>query len=201
MADREGSIYYQNYSSFDFDKACTFLGKEEIYIVNEPHDGKIFALGNLGNEYQASYEEVKQKALSGQIFNVIIWLNYQKQIYWTFRSQNNYLIIDFYLGFLSQKERDKVSRAFTKFFFSEIVSNPLSILGMFIDKNGRTHDYSFDPVFLTNSEEVDYMTDLICLPKEKFNLVVMEPGFAMKELENDFFCASRYPEFLNYLMS
>ena len=99
-------------------------------------------------------------------------------------------------------EANKLSKVFTKFFLSEIFDNPNKLLGMFIDKNGITYDYSFDPVFLTDSEEVDFVTDLICLPKEKFDsLVVMESGFKKQELANGFVCASRYPEFLDYLLS
>lgn len=201
MANREGGIYYRNYSDFDFDKACAFLVQEGISLLNKPKNGKILALDDIGDEYEISYEQTKQKALSGNIFNVIIWLNYQRQSYWTFRSENNCLIIDFYLGFLFQEERNQVSKTFTKFFLSEISEYPQSLLGMYIDKNGETYDYSFDPVFLTDSEEVDYITDLICLPQEKFGLVVMEPGFAMKELNNGIVCASRYREFLDYLLS
>lgn len=201
MADREGSIYYRNIEDFDFDRACDFLALEGISLLNKPNDGKILALDDEGDDYEISYEQVKQKALSGNIFNVLIWLNYRRKSYWTFRSQNSCFVLDFYLGSLLHEEGDRVSRIFTKFFLSEISSNPQSLLGMYIDKNGETYDYSFDPVFLTDSEEVDYVTDLICLPQEKFGLVVMEPGFAMKELNNGFICASRYPEFLDYLLS
>ena len=75
------------------------------------------------------------------------------------------------------------------------------MLGMVIDKHGKTYEEDFDPVFLTDSEEVDYVTDLICLPEEKFGLVLMKPGFAKQELDNGFVCASRYLEFLDYLLS
>ena len=201
MADREGSIYYRNYSDFDFDKTCAFLMKEGISLLNKPHDGKIIALDEVGDDYEISYEQTKEKALSKETFNVIIWLKYQREILWTFRSHNNYLILEFYLGFLFQEERDKVSKIFFNFFLSEITKYPQSLLGMFVDKNGQTYEYLFDPVFFTDTEEVDYVTDLICLPQEKWGLVVMEPGFAMKELDNGFICASRYPEFLDYLLS
>ena len=45
-----------------------------------------------------------------------------------------------------------------------------------------------------------YVTDLICLPQEKFNSVVTESGFAKRELDNGFVCASRYPELMDYLL-
>ena len=201
MADREGSIYYRSIEDFDFDRACAFLAKEGVSLWNKSHNGKILALDDVGDDYEISYEQVKQKALSGSIFNVNIWLNYRSKSFWTFRSHNSCFVSDFYLGFLSQEERDRVSKIFTKFFLIEVSSNPQSLLGMFIDKNGRTHEYDFAPVFLTNSEEVDYVTDLICLPQEKFGLVAMESSFAMKELDNGFVCASRYPDFLNYVLS
>ena len=201
MADREGSIYYRNIEYFDFDRACAFLAKEGITLLNKPNNGKILALDNIGDDYEISYFEVKQKALSGNIFNVNIWLDYQRKSFLTFRLQDNSFVLDFYLGFLSKKEKDRVSKILMMFFLSEVSSNPQSLLGMFIDKNGATHEYDFAPVFLTNSEEVDYVTDLICLPQEKFGLVKMESGFAKRELDNGFVCASRYPEFLNYVLS
>ena len=201
MADSIGGIYYRNYSDFDFDKACAFLMKEGISLLNKPHNGKIIALDEVGDDYEISYEQTKQKALSGNLFNFSIWPTYQRRSIWTFRSENNFLIIEFGLWSLFDEEADKVSKIFFKFFLNEIASKPRSLLGMFIDKNGETYDYCFDPVFFTDTEEVDYVTDLICLPQEKFGLVVMEPGFAMKELDNGFICASRYPEFFDYLLS
>lgn len=201
MADREGSIYYQSIENFDFDRTCAFLAEEKIFLSDKPDNGKILALDDIGDDYEISYEQAKKKVLSGKTFNINIWLNYQRKIFWTFRSQNDHFVLDFYLGFLSQEDRDKVSKIFTKFFLTEVFSNPQHLLGMFIDKNGRTHDYDFAPVFFTNSEKVDYVTDLICLPEEKFSLVVMESDFGMKKLDNGFVCASRYPEFLDYLLS
>ena len=201
MADSIGGIYYRNYSDFDFDKACAFLMKEGISLLNKPHDGKIIALDEVGDDYEISYEQTKQKALSGDMFNVKIWLNYRWRTIWTFRSENDCLIIEFVLWSLLDEEADKVSKIFFKFFLSEIASKPRSLLGMFVDKNGETYEYLFDPVFFTDTEEVDYVTDLICLPQEKWGLVVMEPGFAMKELDNGFICASRYPEFLDCLLT
>ena len=121
---------------------------------------------------------------------------------YSIRLKDNHFILEFYLGFLSQKERDLVSKIFLKLFISETTSYSKTILGMFVDKNGQTYDYDFAPVFFTDSEEVDYVTDLICLPQQKFDdLVIMEPSFAKKELNNGFVCASRYPEFLNYVLS
>ena len=115
--------------------------------------------------------------------------------------KDNHFILEFYLGYLLQEERDLVSKIFLQLFLSE-TSYSKTLLGMFVDKNGRTYDYDFAPVFFTDSEKVDYVTDLICLPRKKFdNLVIMEPGFAKKELNNSFVCASRYPEFLNYVLS
>ena len=201
MADREGSIYYQSIQDFDFDRACTFLAEKKISFFNKHNNGNILALNDVGDDYEISYEQVKQEALSGKTFNVNIWLNERRKLFWTFRSQDGYFVFDFYLGFLSQEDRDKASKAFFDFFQSEICSKPQSLLGMFIDKNGRTHDYDFAPVFLTDSEEVDYVTDLICLPKEKFGLVAMESDFGMKELDNSFVCASRSSDFLDYLLN
>ena len=116
--------------------------------------------------------------------------------------KDKHFVLEFYLGFLLQEERDLVSKIFLNLFLSEITSNFKTLLGMFVDKNGRTYEYDFAPVFFTDSEKVDYVTDLICLPQKKFDdLVIMEPGFAKKELNNGFVCASRYPEFLNYVLS
>ena len=201
MVDKQGSIYYQNLEDFDFDRACNFLVKEGIFLYNKSHDGKIIALDDVGDDYEISYEQTKQKALSGNMFNVKIWLNYRWRIIWTFRSRNNCFVLDFHLFSLFDEERDKVSKIFFKFFLHEVFSNTQSLLGIVIDKHGETYEDDFDPVFFTDTEEVDYVTDLICLPQEKFGLVVMEPGFAMKELDNGFICASRYPEFLDYLLS
>ena len=203
MARREGSIYYQNIKEFDFDKTCNFLAREGISLASKRklHNSKILALDDEGDDYEISYEQAKKKVLNSDYITINTWLNEQEQIFWAFRSQEGYFIMDFYVGFLSQAGRDKVSKMFFKFFLNEINFTPRSLLGMFIDKNGHTYDYDFAPVFFTDSEEVDYVTDLICLPKEKFGLVVMEPGFKMQELNNGFICASRYPEFLDYLMS
>ena len=201
MADSIGSIYYQNIEDFDFDRACIFIAEEGISLQDKADGGKILALDDEGDDYEIDYEQTKQKALSGKIFNVSIWPTYQRRSIWTFRSERNCLIMEFGLGSLFDGERDKLSKAFVKFFLSEVSSNPESILGMLIDKHGETYEEDFDPVFLTDSEEVDYVTDLICLPKEKFNLVAMESSFGSRDLENGFVCASRYPEFLDYLLS
>ena len=202
MADREGGIYYQSINDFNFDRTFAFLAREGISLPNKLENGKIFALDEVGDDYEVSYDRVKQKALNGSLFNVVAWLNYQQKSFLSFRLKDNHFILEFYLGFLSQKERDLVSKIFLKLFISETTSYSKTILGMFVDKNGQTYDYDFAPVFFTDSEEVDYVTDLICLPQQKFDdLVIMEPGFAKKELNNGFVCASRYPEFLNYVLS
>ncbi len=201
MADREGSIYYESINDFDFDRTFAFLAKEGISLPNKSKNGKIIALDEVGDDYEVNYEQVKQKALSGSLFNVVAWLNYQKKSFLTFCLKDDHFVLDFYLGYLLQEERDLVSKIFLKLFISE-TSYSKRFLGMFVDKNGQTYDYDFAPVFFTNSEEVDYVTDLICLPKKKFdNLVIMESGFAKKELNNGFVCASRYPKFLNYVLS
>ena len=202
MADSLGGIYYRNYSDFDFDKACSFLAKEGISLLNKPYNGKILALDDVGDDYEITYEQMKEKASSGNIFNVSIWPTYKRRSIWTFRYDNSCLILEFGLWSLFDEEVFRVSKVFTKFFLSQIVEHPQSLLGMFIDKNGETYDYSFDPVFLTSSEEVDYVTDLICLPQKKFDdLVIMKPSFAKKELNNGFVCASRSSDFLDYLLS
>ena len=202
MVDKQGSIYYQDIEDFDFDRACDFLAQEKIYLLNKPQNGRILALDDVWDEYEISYKQTKQKALSGNMFNVDIWLNYKWRTLWTFRSQDDCFVLDFHLFSLSQQDRNKVSKAFVKFFLSEVSSNSKSLLGMIIDKNGETYEEDFDPVFFTDSEDVDYVTDLICLPQKKFDdLVIIEPGFAKKELNNGFVCASRYPEFLNYVLS
>ncbi len=202
MADSIGSIYYQNIHNFNFDKTCAYLIGEGIYLLDKQDNGRILALDDEGDDYEISYEQTKQKALSGKMFNFSIWPTSLRRSIWTFRSESDCLIIEFGLDSLFNEEANKLSKAFTKFFLREIASQPESILGMFIDKNGETYDYCFDPVFLTNNEEVDYVTDLICLPKQKFDdLVVMEASFAKRELDNGFVCASRYPEFLDYLLS
>ena len=202
MADREGSIYYQSIHDFNFDRTFAFLAKEGISLPNKSKNGKIIALDDVGDDYEVSYEQVKQKALSGSLFNVVAWLNYQKKSFLTFYLKDKHFVLEFYLGFLLQEERDLVSKIFLNLFLSEITSNFKTLLGMFVDKNGRTYEYDFAPVFFTDSEKVDYVTDLICLPQKKFDdLVIMEPGFAKKELNNGFVCASRYPEFLNYVLS
>ena len=201
MADREGSIYYQSINDFNFDRTFAFLAKEGISLPNKSKNGKIFVLDEVGNNYEVSYEQVKQKALSGSLFNVVAWLNHQKKSFLTFYLKNNHFVLEFYLGFLLQGERDLVSKIFLKLFISETTFFK-TLLGMFVDKNGQTYEYDFAPVFFTDSEEVDYVPDLICLPQKKFDdLVIMEPGFAKKELNNGFVCASRYPEFLNYVLS
>lgn len=201
MADRKGSIYYLNNDDFDFDRACDFLAKEGLTLIDKPKNGKILALDDEGDDYVISYEQAKQKALSENLFNVTIWLNYQWQTIWTFRRENNCWVQDFYLSFLLQEGRNQVSKIFVKFFLSEISFNPQSVLGMFIDKNGQTYDYDFAPFFLTDSEEIDYVTDLVCTPKDKLERIKVEPNFGVKELENGFVCVSRYPEFLDYLLS
>ena len=202
MADREGSIYYQSINDFNFDRTFAFLAKEGISLPNKSKNGKIFALDEVGDDYEVSYEQVKQKALNGSLFSVVAWLNYQKKSFLTFRLKDNHFVLEFYLGFLWQEERDLVSKIFLKLFLSETTFYFKTILGMYVDKNGQTYDYDFAPVFFTDSEEVDYVTDLICLPQQKFDdLVIMELGFAKKELNNGFVCASRYPEFLNYVLS
>ena len=201
MVDKQGSIYYRNIEYFDFDRACAFLAQEGIFLLNKPYDGRIIALDDVGEDYEIGYEQTKKNALSGNMFNVKIWLNYKWRVIWTFRLRNNCFVLDFHLFSLFDKEKNKVSKTFTKFFLSEVAKYPQSLLGMVIDKNGETYEEDFDPVFLTNSEEVDYVTDLICLPQEKFGLVVMESNFGMKELDNGFVCVSRYPDFLNYVLS
>ena len=203
MAIREGSIYYRNVEEFDFDKTCDFLEKEGISLASKRKldNGKILALDDDGDDYEVSYEQVKEKVSSSNYLTINTWLNDEEKIFWSFCPQDGHFVMDFYVGFLCQAGRDKVSKMFFNFFLSEINSIPQSLLGMFIDKNGRTYDYDFAPVFFTNSEPVDYVTDLICLPQEKFGLVEMKPGFSRAELDNGFICASRYPEFLNYLMS
>ena len=202
MADREGGIYYQSIDDFDFDRTFAFLAKEGISLLNKSKNGKIIALDDVGDDYEIRYEQVKQKALSGNLFSVVAWLNYQQKSFLTFYLKDKHFVLEFYLGFLSQEERDLVSKIFLKLFLSETTSYSKTLLGMFVDKNGQTYDYDFAPVFFINSEKVDYVTDLICLPEKKFDdLVIMEPGFAKKELNNGFVCASRYPEFLNYVLS
>ncbi|MBE9048718.1 hypothetical protein IQ255_30810 [Pleurocapsales cyanobacterium LEGE 10410] len=202
MADREGSIYYQSINDFNFDRTFAFLAKEGISLPNKSKNGKIIALDDVGDDYEVSYEQVKQKALNGSLFNVVVWLNYQKKSFLTFYLKDKRFVLEFYLGFLLQEERDLVSKIFLKLFLSETTSYSKTLLGMFIDKNGQTYEYDFSPVFLTDSEKVDYVTDLICLPRKKFDdLVIMRPGFAKKELNNGFVCASRHPEFLNYVLS
>ena len=110
MADREGSIYYQSIQDFDFDRACTFLAEKKISFFNKHNNGNILALNDVGDDYEISYEQVKQEALSGKTFNVNIWLNERRKLFWTFRSQDGYFVFDFYLGFLSQEDRDKASK-------------------------------------------------------------------------------------------
>ena len=84
MADREGSIYYQSIHDFNFDRTFAFLAKEGISLPNKSKNGKIIALDDVGDDYEVSYEQVKQKALSGSLFNVVAWLNYQKKSFLTF---------------------------------------------------------------------------------------------------------------------
>ena len=115
MADREGSIYYQSNHYFDFDRACNFLAKEGLTLLNKPENGNILALDDEGDDYVLSYEQAKQKALSGNLFNITIWLNYQWETIWTFRRENNYFIQDFYLGSLLHEQRNQVSKIFLKF--------------------------------------------------------------------------------------
>ena len=202
MVDKQSSIYYQRIEDFDFDRACSFLEKKGISLLNKPYDGKIIALDDEGDDYEISYEQTKQKALSSNMFNVKIWLDYKWRVIWTFRLSNNCFVLDFHLFSLFEHEKNLVSKAFFDFFKSEVSYNPKFLLGMVIDKNGETYEEDFDPVFTTDSEEVDYVTDLICLPQKKFDeLVIMKPGFAKKELNNGFVCASRYPEFLNYILN
>ena len=202
MADRVGSIYYESINDFDFDRTFAFLAKEKISLPNKSENGKIIALDEVGDDYEVNYEQVKQKALSGSLFNVVAWLNYQEKSFVTFYLKDNHFVLEFYLGFLLQENRDLVSKIFLKLFIRETTSYSKTLLGMFVDKNGQTYEYDFSPVFFTDSEEVDYVTDLICLPKKKFdNLVIMESGFAKKELNNGFVCASRYPKFLNYVLN
>ena len=163
MVDRQGGIYYQGIDDFDFDRTFAFLAKQRISLTNKSKNGKIFALDEVGDDDEVSYEQVKQKALSGNLFNVIAWLNYQRKSFLTFYLKDNHFILEFYLGFLLQEERDLVSKIFLQLFLSE-TSYSKTLLGMFVDKNGQTYEYDFAPVFFTDSEEVDYVTDLICLP-------------------------------------
>ena len=201
MADKKGSIYYRDIRSFDFDRAFNFLNNKGLSNKGEPKNTKIIALDDDGDDYEINYDQVKEKAYTEDIFNIKLWLYFRWRIILTFRKEHGCFILEFHLFSLLHKEIDIVSKIFVSFFINEISVNKKSLLGMFIDRYGETYEYDFTPVFTTNSEKVDYITDLICLPKEKFGLVEIEPGFSMKELDNGFICASRYPEFLNYLMS
>lgn len=202
MADREGSIYYRSVTDFEFDRACDFISKEGIFLVNKPENGKILALDEIGDEYEISYQQAKQKALNDDLFNLLIWQNCRGQIIWTFRSHNGCFIFDFYLGFLSQEERDRVSKIFTKFFFSEIAEQPESLLGMFIDKNGKTYDYDFDPFFTKDEGRIECFTDLICVPEEKLSRVNIDSILdTVRWLDNGMVCASENIAFLEYLLS
>ena len=202
MADREGSIYYRSIKDFDFDKACAFLAQEGISLSNKHNESEILALDDVGDEYKISYEQTKQKALSSNMFNILIWLNYQRKSILTFRLQDNCFVLDFYLGFLFQEERDRVSKAFTKFFLSEIAFNSQSLLGMFIDKNGKTYDYDFDPFFTKDEGIIECFTDLICVPENKLSRVNIDSVLdTVRWLDNDFVCASENITFLEYLLS
>ena len=122
MARREGSIYYRNVEEFDFDKTCDFLEKEGISLASKRklHNGKILALDDDGDDYEVSYEQAKEKALNSNCFNINTWLNDEEKIFWTFRPQDGHFVMDFYLGFLCQAGRDKVSKMFFNFFLNEI---------------------------------------------------------------------------------
>lgn len=132
---------------------------------------------------------------------MVIWFNNQWQTFWTFRLEQGYFIQDFYLGFFSQERRDQISRIFFKLFLSELAANPESSLGMFVDKNGNTYEYNFADFFLDQSgnEVIDYVTDLVCVYKERLEKVEIEPGFGVKELDNGFVCVTRSAKFLDYL--
>ena len=201
MSERQGGIYYRNIKEFDFERACAFLASAGISLFDKPENGKIFAINDEGDEYEISYEQAKQKALSGKMFDVYIWRNLQWRTLLTFRQVNNCFVLNFELSSLSNVDKDLVSKVFFKFFLSEISRYPQSLLGMVIDTYGETMDYNLDPIFLTESKELLYLTGLICLPREKFGLVVMKPKFKMKELDNGMVCASRYSEFFDYLLS
>jgi len=69
MADREGSIYYRNLEYFDFDKACSFLAKEGLSLYDKPENGRIIALDEVGDEFEISYEQAKQKVY-GEKFSI-----------------------------------------------------------------------------------------------------------------------------------
>lgn len=200
MTDRQGGIYYRNIEEFDFDRVCAFLAEKGISLFDKPDNGKIFAIDDEEAEYEISYEQTKQKALSGEMFNVNIWRNLQWRTLLTFREANSCFVLNFELSSLSNEDKDLVSKIFFKFFLSEISEYPQSLLGMVIDKYGETMDYNLDPIFSTEEEELLYLTGLICLPQEKFGLVSMKPKFKMKELNNGMVCASRYPEFFDYLL-
>ena len=201
MSERKGGIYYRNIEEFDFERAFAFLARGGISLFDKPDNGKIFALDETGAEYEISYEQTKKEALSGKMFNVYIWRKLQWRTLLTFRQANNCFVLNFELSSLVHEDKDLLSKIFFKFFLSEIAQYPQSLLGMVIDTYGETMDYNLDPIFSTESEELLYLTGLICLPQEKFGLVSMKPSFAMKELDNGFICASRYLEFFHYLLS
>lgn len=198
MAEDQCSIYYSSQSNFNLDAIYNFL-KQEGVIIDDPQTKMITACDLEVDRYEINFCSVKQKIANQQGVNLLIKLNSSiPNVFWTIRLQDGCWVNDFYFSYLDYKETKIFSKILLKF-FTEILLVENNCLGMFIDAGGRTYDFDFDPFFIHNEGEIDYITELICVRKDKLNKILINSNHTVRELNNDFVCVTSNKEFLDFI--